>query len=197
MSDTEQSSAERWHTEVYDPTVAKRGEREQAFTTSAGSPVQPLYTQASLPGWDADQALGYPGQYPYTRGIQPTMYRGRLWTMRQYAGFASAEESNQRYRYLLEHGTTGLSVAFDLPTQMGYDADNELAEGEVGKVGVSISSLEDMRTLFAGIPLERITTSMTINATAAILLSLYIAVAKEQGAEIRKLSGTVQNDILK
>ena len=191
------SPLENWRATKYDPAVAKHGQRQPTFTTSSGVAVEPLYTQASLPGWESDQSLGFPGAYPYTRGIQPTMYRGRLWTMRQYAGFASAEESNQRYRYLLEHGTTGLSVAFDLPTQMGFDADNEMAEGEVGKVGVSISSLDDMRTLFDGIPLEKITTSMTINATAAILLSLYIAVAKEQGADIRNLSGTVQNDILK
>ena len=192
-----QTGVEQWRATVYNPAAKKNGERDFAFTTSSGVPVEPLYTQASLPGWEPNQALGFPGQYPYTRGIQPTMYRGRLWTMRQYAGFATAEESNKRYRYLLEHGTTGLSVAFDLPTQMGYDADNELAEGEVGKVGVSISSLEDMRTLFDGIPLDKITTSMTINATASILLSLYIAVAKELGADVRKLSGTVQNDILK
>src|SRR5437763_3904688 len=141
--------------------------------------------------------LGYPGEFPFTRGIHPGMYRSRLWTMRQYAGFASAEESKKRYHVLLAHGTTGLSVAFDLPTQMGYDADHPLSEGEVGKVGVSISSLEDMETLLHGLPLERISTSMTINATASILLALYIAVAKKQGAEIGKLSGTVQNDILK
>jgi len=178
--------------------VEKNGERQPEFTTSSEIVVEPLYTEAELPSdWNPAEALGYPAEYPYTRGIQPTMYRGRLWTMRQYAGYATAEESNRRYRYLLEQGVTGLSVAFDLPTQMGYDADHPLAEGEVGKVGVSISSLEDMRTLFDGIPLERITTSMTINATAAILLALYIAVAREQGADIRKLSGTVQNDILK
>ena len=193
----QESALAQWRESVYDPAAKKYGQREPSFTTSSGMPVEPLYTQASLPGWEPEGALGLPGEYPFTRGIQPTMYRGKLWTMRQYAGFATAEESNRRYRYLLEHGTTGLSVAFDLPTQMGYDADNELAEGEVGKVGVSISSLEDMRTLFEGIPLEKITTSMTINATAAILLSLYIAVAKEQGADVRKLSGTVQNDILK
>ncbi len=191
------ASAEQWRQTTYSRAVKKAGEREPRFTTSSEIAVQPLYTEEDRAGWDAHQALGYPGEYPYTRGIQPTMYRGRLWTMRQYAGYASAEESNARYRYLLEHGTTGLSVAFDLPTQMGYDADHLLAHGEVGKVGVSISSIEDMRTLFDGIPLERITTSMTINATAAILLSLYIAVAKEQGADVRKLSGTVQNDILK
>ncbi|HLY29449.1 MAG TPA: methylmalonyl-CoA mutase family protein, partial [Ktedonobacterales bacterium] len=197
----EQSSqpkdASEWRETTYRRAVEQSGEREPHFTTSSEIEVQPLYTAEDLADWDPASKLGFPGEYPYTRGVQPTMYRGRLWTMRQYAGYATAEESNQRYRYLLEQGTTGLSVAFDLPTQMGYDADHPLAEVEVGKVGVSISSLEDMRILFDGIPLERITTSMTINATAAILLALYIAVAKEQGADIRKLSGTVQNDILK
>ncbi|HET9981246.1 MAG TPA: methylmalonyl-CoA mutase family protein, partial [Ktedonobacterales bacterium] len=191
------ADVERWRETTYARAVAKQGEREARFTTSSGIVVAPLYTAQSLAGWDPKLALGYPGEYPYTRGIQPTMYRGRFWTMRQYAGFSSAEESNLRYKYLLAQGQTGLSVAFDLPTQMGYDADSPLAEGEVGKVGVSIGSLEDMRALFDGIPLERITTSMTINATAAILLALYLAVAREQGADIRKLSGTVQNDILK
>jgi methylmalonyl-CoA mutase N-terminal domain/subunit len=195
--DASAQGKERWRATTYARAAERHGERQPAFATSSGIPVQPLYTVDDLADWDPEHQLGYPGEYPYTRGIQPTMYRGRLWTMRQYAGFATAEESNQRYHYLLEHGTMGLSVAFDLPTQMGYDADSPLAEGEVGKVGVSISSLEDMRTLFDGIPLERITTSMTINATAAILLCLYLAVAKEQGAELRKLSGTVQNDILK
>jgi methylmalonyl-CoA mutase N-terminal domain/subunit len=191
------ASAEEWRATTYRRAVERGPERQPSFTTSSEIEVQPLYTAEDLRDWDPAQQLGFPGEYPYTRGIQPTMYRGRLWTMRQYAGYATAEESNRRYRYLLEHGTTGLSVAFDLPTQMGYDADHPLAEGEVGKVGVSISSVEDMRTLFDGIPLEQITTSMTINATAAILLALYIAVAREQGADIRKLSGTVQNDILK
>jgi methylmalonyl-CoA mutase N-terminal domain/subunit len=191
------ADADQWRASTYARAVAKQGERDTDFTTSSGIVVEPLYTTENLADWNPETALGYPGEYPYTRGIQPTMYRGRFWTMRQYAGFSSAEESNQRYKYLLAQGTTGLSVAFDLPTQMGYDADNALAEGEVGKVGVSIGSLEDMRTLFEGIPLERITTSMTINATASILLALYIAVAREQGADIRKLSGTVQNDILK
>ncbi|MFI5271569.1 MAG: methylmalonyl-CoA mutase [Ktedonobacterales bacterium] len=191
------ASPEEWRDTTYRHAKQKSGERAAEFTTSSGIAVQPLYTAEDLAGWNPRAALGYPGEYPYTRGPQPTMYRGRLWTMRQYAGFGTAEESNQRYQYLLRQGTMGLSVAFDLPTQMGYDADHPLAEGEVGKVGVSISSLEDMRTLFSGIPLERITTSMTINATAAILLALYIAVAREQGADIRKLSGTVQNDILK
>ncbi|HEY7406032.1 MAG TPA: methylmalonyl-CoA mutase family protein [Candidatus Angelobacter sp.] len=158
---------------------------------------QPLYTPATLEGWDYSSDVGYPGEFPFTRGVQPTMYRGRLWTMRQYAGMGDAEESNKRYRYLLAHGTTGLSVAFDLPTQIGMDSDHAMAVGEVGKVGVAIDSIEDMERLFAGINLEKISTSMTINASAAILLALYIAVAKRAGADVRKLSGTVQNDILK
>jgi methylmalonyl-CoA mutase N-terminal domain/subunit len=157
----------------------------------------PLYTPAELEGWDHDRDLGYPGQFPYTRGVQPTMYRGRLWTMRQYAGMGDAEESNRRYQYLLAHGTTGLSVAFDLPTQIGMDSDHALAAGEVGKVGVAIDSIEDMERLFAGIPLERVSTSMTINSTAAILMALYLAVGRRQGVDTRKLAGTVQNDILK
>jgi methylmalonyl-CoA mutase, N-terminal domain len=148
-------------------------------------------------GFDPDRDLSYPGQYPYTRGIQPTMYRGRLWTMRQYAGMGDAEESNRRYKFLLAHGTSGLSVAFDLPTQIGYDSDDPMAIGEVGKVGVAIDSIEDMERLFAGIPLDTISTSMTINATASILLALYVAAARRSGADIQKLSGTVQNDILK
>jgi methylmalonyl-CoA mutase N-terminal domain/subunit len=165
--------------------------------TSSHIPVRPLYTAADLQGWDYDRQVGYPGQYPYTRGVQATMYRGRLWTMRQYAGMGDAEESNKRYKYLLANGTTGLSVAFDLPTQIGLDSDNPLAAGEVGKVGVAIDSIEDMQRLFEGIDLTKISTSMTINATASILLALYIAVAKRQGGDIRKLSGTVQNDVLK
>jgi methylmalonyl-CoA mutase N-terminal domain/subunit len=165
--------------------------------TSSHIPVRPLYTPADLEGWDYDRQVGWPGQYPYTRGVQATMYRGRLWTMRQYAGMGDAEESNKRYKYLLANGTTGLSVAFDLPTQIGLDSDNPLAGGEVGKVGVAIDSLEDMQRLFDGIELTRISTSMTINATASILLALYVAVAKRQGADLRKLSGTVQNDVLK
>jgi methylmalonyl-CoA mutase, N-terminal domain len=172
-------------------------DRKEKFTTLSGLPIDRLYTEKSLPGWDPEATLGYPGESPYTRGIYPTMYRGRLWTMRQYAGFGTAVESNQRYRYLLSKGQAGLSVAFDLPTQIGLDSDHPLALGEVGKVGVAIDSLEDMETLFAGIPLEKVSTSMTINATAAILLCLYVAVAKKQGASLQKLSGTVQNDILK
>src|SRR5690348_5955223 len=157
----------------------------------------PLYTPASLQDWNYDRDVSYPGEFPFTRGVQPTMYRGRLWTMRQYAGMGDAEESNKRYKYLLKHGTTGLSVAFDLPTQIGLDSDHPMALGEVGKVGVAIDSIEDMQRLFDGIQLEKISTSMTINATASILLALYIAVAKRGGTDIRKLNGTVQNDILK
>jgi methylmalonyl-CoA mutase N-terminal domain/subunit len=165
--------------------------------TSSHIPVRALYTPADLKHWDQDGEVGYPGEYPFTRGVQATMYRGRLWTMRQYAGMGDAEESNKRYRYLLANGTTGLSVAFDLPTQIGLDSDNALAAGEVGKVGVAIDSIEDMERLFSGIDLTKISTSMTINATASILLALYVAVAKRQGADIRTLSGTVQNDVLK
>ena len=160
-------------------------------------PLDPVYTEESLGAWDPETALGYPGDFPYARGIYPTMYRGRFYTMRQYAGFGTAAESNRRYRYLLSKGQAGLSVAFDLPTQIGLDSDHPLALGEVGKVGVAIDSLEDMETLFDGIPLEKVSTSMTINATAAILLCLYVAVAKAQGANLQKLSGTVQNDVLK
>jgi methylmalonyl-CoA mutase N-terminal domain/subunit len=172
-------------------------ERKEKFTTLSGLPIDRLYTEQKLGGWNSEDALGYPGEFPYTRGIYPTMYRGRFWTMRQYAGFGSAIESNQRYRYLLSKGQAGLSVAFDLPTQIGMDSDHPLALGEVGKVGVAIDSLEDMETLFDGIPLEKVSTSMTINATAAILLCLYVAVAKKQGASLQKLTGTVQNDVLK
>jgi methylmalonyl-CoA mutase N-terminal domain/subunit len=165
--------------------------------TSSNIEVQPLYTPGDLVDFNYERDLGYPGQFPYTRGVQASMYRGRLWTMRQYAGMGDAEESNKRYKYLLANGTTGLSVAFDLPTQIGMDSDHAFALGEVGKVGVAIDSIEDMERLFDGIDLEKISTSMTINATASILLSLYIAVAKRKGADVRKLSGTVQNDILK
>jgi len=187
---------QQWEETVVQPAVERFPERREHFETPSGIPLDRLYTPTDAPA-DYLTDLGFPGQYPFTRGVQPTMYRGRFWTMRQYAGYASAEESNARYRYLLEQGQTGLSVAFDLPTQIGYDADDPLAEGEVGKVGVSISSLEDMRILFAGIPLERVSTSMTINAPAAILLAMYIAVAKEQAVAAKSLRGTVQNDILK
>ena len=165
--------------------------------TSSHISVHPLYTPADLEGWDYDRDLNFPGQFPYTRGVQATMYRGRLWTMRQYAGMGDAEESNRRYKYLLSNGTTGLSVAFDLPTQIGLDSDNPSAMGEVGKVGVAIDSIEDMMRLFDGINLEKISTSMTINATASILLALYMVTARRTGRDVRKLSGTVQNDVLK
>jgi methylmalonyl-CoA mutase N-terminal domain/subunit len=189
-------SADEWR-----KTSLKRGRQREdvVFETTSHIPQEVAYTGEDLTaaGWDERERLGYPGEYPYTRGVQPTMYRGRLWTMRQYAGYASAQESNARYRYLLDRGQTGLSVAFDLPTQMGYDPDHPMVEGEVGKVGVSIASIEDMQELFAGIPLDKVTTSMTINSTAAILLALYIAVAKQQGVAPEVLNGTVQNDILK
>jgi methylmalonyl-CoA mutase N-terminal domain/subunit len=172
-------------------------ERKQDFSSSSGIPLQRFYTPKDMGDLDYRADLGNPGEYPFTRGIQPTMYRGRLWTMRQYAGYGTAEETNTRYQYLLDHGQTGLSVAFDLPTQMGYDSDHPLAEGEVGKTGVAIDSLEDMERLFQGIPLHRVSTSMTINATAPILLTMYLALAKKQKVPCRELSGTVQNDILK
>jgi len=170
--------------------VAKGGERKESFETSSQIPVERLYAPDDLAEWDYASQDGFPGQHPYTRGIYPTMYRGRLWTMRQYAGYATAEESNHRYKFLLEQGQTGLSVAFDLPTQIGYDSDHALAEGEVGKVGVAISSLEDMETLFDGIPLDSVSTSMTINSPASILLAMYVAVAKKQGVDVRNVRGT-------
>ena len=178
-------------------TPVTLGKPEPKFETTSKIPVEPLYTPADLEGHDYNLEVGFPGEYPFTRGVHPTMYRGRLWTMRQYAGMGDAEESNKRYKYLLANGTTGLSVAFDLPTQIGMDSDHQLAMGEVGKVGVAIDSIEDMQRLFDGIDLTKISTSMTINATASILLALYVAVARRQGGDIRKLSGTVQNDVLK
>jgi methylmalonyl-CoA mutase, N-terminal domain len=186
----------RWRETTYRKSVERAPERKAAFFTSSQIPLPPLLAPAEI---DRDylQKLGFPGEFPFTRGVQPTMYRSRLWTMRQYAGYATAAESNQRYRYLLDQGQTGLSVAFDLPTQIGYDADDPMALGEVGKVGVSICSLDDMELLFREIPLDRVSTSMTINAPAAILLAMYIAVAKRQGAEVKNLRGTIQNDILK
>jgi methylmalonyl-CoA mutase N-terminal domain/subunit len=177
------------------PPAEKSKEKKAASPT--GLPMETVIGPEDLSSWDAARDLGGPGEFPFTRGVYPTMYRGRLWTMRQYAGFGSAAESNRRYRYLLEQGQTGLSVAFDLPTQIGMDADAPLAQGEVGRVGVAIDSLDDMETLLAGIPLDRVSTSMTINSTAAILLALYVAVAKKQGVSPKKLSGTVQNDVLK
>jgi len=191
---------ERWEETAVRPTLARFPERKPEFVTSSDIPLERVYTPDDACEADAacyQEQLGFPGEYPYTRGVQPTMYRGRFWTMRQYAGYASAEESNARYRYLLDAGQTGISVAFDLPTQIGYDPDDPLALGEVGKVGVSIASVRDMARLFEGIPLDKVSTSMTINAPAAILLAMYIAVGKRQGVEPRQLRGTVQNDILK
>jgi len=180
MPDQENYNA--WLDNIYQPTAKKFPERKAEFKTSSGIPLPAIIPPEQInPDWF--DLLGFPGAYPFTRGVQPTMYRGRFWTMRQYAGYSNAEESNRRYRFLLEQGQTGLSVAFDLPTQIGYDADDPIALGEVGKVGVSISSLEDMETLFSGIPLDKVSTSMTINAPAAILLAMYIAVAKKQGIE--------------
>ncbi len=191
-----ESERKRWEKKTLAPASKRYPERKNEFTTSSGIPLPP-----TLVPQDAEHTylneLGFPGEYPFTRGVQPSMYRGRLWTMRQYAGYASAKESNQRYRYLLEQGQTGLSVAFDLPTQIGYDSDDSLAHGEVGKVGVAISSLEDMATLFRDIPMGDVSTSMTINAPAAILLAMYVAVSKRYGIEINQLRGTIQNDILK
>lgn len=186
----------RWEGETLKPALQRHPERKSEFHTLSGIPLPRLLTPPSPDPGYLDKS-GFPGEYPFTRGVQPTMYRGRLWTMRQYAGYASAEESNRRYHYLLEQGQTGLSVAFDLPTQIGYDADDPIARGEVGRVGVSISSLQDMQTLFRGIPLGKVSTSMTINAPASILLAMYIAVARAQGVEMRNLRGTIQNDILK
>ena len=186
-----------WLEQTLKPSLKKSPEREEHFLTHSGIEVEPLYTPDDLQGFDYAQKLGYPGDYPFTRGVQATMYRGRMWTMRQYAGFQSAEATNKRYRYLLEQGQTGLSVAFDLPTQIGYDSDDPKAQGEIGKVGVPISSIEDMETLFNGIPLDKVSTSMTINSTAPVLLAMYIAVGKKQGVDPSKLNGTIQNDLLK
>ena len=190
-------SKHEWLTTTHKKATDRSAERREQFESSSGAPLDPLYGPEDLAEWNYHEQLGYPGEYPFTRGVQPTMYRGRLWTMRQYAGFADAAESNRRYKFLLEQGQTGLSVAFDLPTQIGFDSDDEESVGEVGKVGVAISSLEDMETLTEGIPLEQITTSMTINATAPILLAFYVAAAKKQNADLTKIGGTIQNDILK
>lgn len=187
---------EHWEEQIRKPAIKRIPERKTEFQTSSGIPIPPILTPMDC-GFDYMDQIGFPGEYPFTRGVQPTMYRGRLWTMRQYAGYASARESNLRYRFLLDQGQTGLSVAFDLPTQIGYDSDDPISHGEVGKVGVAISSLDDMQTLFQDIPLDKVSTSMTINAPAAILLAMYIAVAKRQGIETHQLRGTVQNDILK
>ncbi len=186
-----------WEENTLRPTLEKSPERQSEFTTISGYPIRRLYTPADLPGWDPNRDLGFPGEPPYTRGIHSTMHRGRLWTMRQFAGFGTAEDTNQRFRYLLAQGQTGLSTAFDLPTLMGYDSDHPLSEGEVGKCGVAISSLADMEVLFDKIPLSKVTTSMTINSPAAVIWAMYLAVAEKQGADWKKLSGTLQNDILK
>ena len=193
---TLEDSKQRWQRETLEPAQQQLPERRQHFETTSGIPVAPLYLPND-PDPDYESKLGFPGEYPFTRGVQPTMYRGRFWTMRQYAGFSTAAESNRRYKFLLSQGQTGLSVAFDLPTQIGYDADDPMALGEVGKVGVSIPSLDDMVVLLDGIPLDKVSISMTINAPAAILLAMVIAVGKRQGVPLNKLRGTVQNDILK
>ncbi|MFA7203279.1 MAG: methylmalonyl-CoA mutase family protein [Candidatus Caldatribacteriota bacterium] len=186
-----------WTDKTLDPVLKKFPERKEKFLTGSNKEVKRLYDPLDTENIDYLKEIGYPGDYPYTRGVQPTMYRGRLWTMRQYAGFGDAEESNRRYKYLLKNGQTGLSIAFDLPTQIGYDSDNSMSHGEVGKVGVAIDSLKDMEILFEGIPLDKVSTSMTINAPAAVLLAMYIAVAEKQGVPANKLNGTIQNDILK
>ncbi len=190
-------SKREWLSGPYQKALERAPERQPVFETTGQMHLDPVYTSDDLAGWAEAEKLGFPGAYPFTRGIQPTMYRGRFWTMRQYAGFGTAEESNARYRYLLDQGQTGLSVAFDLPTQIGYDSDDPMATGEVGKVGVAIDSIDDMETLLNGLPLDKVTTSMTINATASILLALYVAVGKRQGVTPDKLGGTIQNDILK
>jgi len=188
---------QEWKQNTLGKVLQKSPERQERFEYTSGIELEDCYTPEDIKDFEEAQSLGYPGEYPYTRGIQPNMYRGRLWTMRMYAGFSSAEESNRRYRYLLEQGQTGLSVAFDLPTQIGYDSDQPISRWEVGKVGVPIDTLQDVEDLFQGIPLEKVSTSMTINATAPVLLAMYIAVAKKQGADLSKLNGTIQNDILK
>ena len=193
----EMKAVKKTYQAAVEKTLAKGPERKEKFTTGGGIPLERLYTPEDVQNVDYLQDVGFPGIYPYTRGVQPNMYRGRFWTMRQYAGFATAEASNERYRYLLNQGTTGLSVAFDLPTQIGYDSDHSMAQGEVGKVGVAIDSLADMEILFNQIPLDKVSTSMTINAPAAVLLAMYIAVGEKQGVKAADLSGTIQNDILK
>ena len=190
---------QQWREETLEPSVARFPERRESFETDSGIPIDSLYVpeDVALPGHGYTDNIGFPGEFPYTRGVQPNVYRGRVWTMRQYSGYATAEDTNRRFRYLLEQGQTGLSVAFDLPTQIGYDSDHPLSKGEVGKVGVPICSLEDMETLFDGIPLGQVSTSMTINATASLLLCFYIAAARKQGVAQEEVSGTLQNDILK
>ncbi len=191
------NAREKWEQGTLAKVLKRFPERRKQFATESGIPIERIYTPEGLQDWDYLKKLGYPGEYPFTRGVQPTMYRGRLWTMRQYAGFGTAQETNKRFRFLLDQGQTGLSVAFDLPTQIGYDSAHTLAEGEVGRVGVAIDSLEDMEVVFDGIPLNKVSTSMTINAPASVLLAMYQAVGEKQGVDPSKLSGTVQNDILK
>ena len=195
MAGNPSDNQERWRRDTLEPAVQRFPERRESFQTDSGISIEPIYTPSNEDA--TSDNIGFPGEFPYTRGVQPNMYRGRVWTMRQYSGYATAADTNRRYRYLLEQGQTGLSVAFDLPTQIGYDSDSPHSQGEVGKVGVPICSLEDMETLFDGIPLDQVSTSMTINATASVLLCLYIAAAKRQGVPQAKLSGTLQNDILK
>jgi methylmalonyl-CoA mutase N-terminal domain/subunit len=197
MAKDVQKEFERWRKTTLNKSISKAAERESSFKTTSDIELQRLYTPLDIGALDYCDDLGFPGEPPFTRGAQPTMYRGRLWTMRQYAGFATPEETNKRYKYLLENGQTGLSVAFDLPTQIGYDSDHPLSDGEVGKVGVAIDTLKDMEILFDGIPLDKVSTSMTINSTAAVLLAMYIAVAEKQGIKSEVLQGTIQNDILK
>ena len=186
-----------WEQGPLQKVLDRSGERQAQFCTESGIPVKGLYTPLDLAEWDYEEELGFPGQYPFTRGVYPSMYRGRLWTMRNYAGFGTAEDTNKRFRYLLEQGMVGLSMAFDLPTQLGYDSDHEMSEGAVGRVGVAVDTLADMEVIFQGIPLDKVSTSMTINAPATVLLAMYIAVAEKQGVPAQKLMGTTQNDILK
>jgi len=192
-----EKSKKEWEGKKLEPTLRRFPERKKEFVTSYEDEIERLYTPLDIENLDYLKDLGFPGEYPFTRGVQPTMYRGKLWTMRQYAGFGSAEESNKRYKYLLEQGQTGLSIAFDLPTQIGFDSDDPMSEGEVGKVGVAIDSLKDMEILFDGIPLDKVSVSMTINSTAMILLAMLMTIAKKQGVPYEKLRGTIQNDILK
>ncbi|HSQ33906.1 MAG TPA: methylmalonyl-CoA mutase family protein, partial [Peptostreptococcaceae bacterium] len=192
-----QESFKKWEEKKVEKTLSRFPERKESFEFDTGEEIKRLYTPLDTQDIDYERDLGYPGEYPFTRGVQPTMYRGKFWTMRMYAGFATADESNKRYKYLIDQGSMGLSVAFDLPTQMGYDSDDAISEGEVGKVGVAIDSLADMEILFDGIPLDKVSTSMTINAPASVLLAMYIAVAENQGVSPDKLRGTIQNDILK
>ncbi|MBM3174051.1 MAG: methylmalonyl-CoA mutase, partial [Chloroflexi bacterium] len=186
-----------WKEKILEPGLKRLPPRQDKFCLTSGLEIEPVYTPEDLDGFDCVRDLNYPGEYPYTRGVHPAMYRGRMWTMRQYAGFGSPEETNRRFRYLLDQGQTGLSIAFDLPTQVGHDSDYPLCRGEVGRVGVAVDTLQDMETMFQGIPMDKVSTSMTINATCGIILAMYICTAKKQGVDIAKLDGTTQNDVLK